>query len=201
MALLNPYCQVTDVRDQLGDADAKLDATLIERAINATSRAIERYCGGRRFWQDPVPVTRRFTAACPGVLDVADVSTLEGLLVEIDPAASGSWTTLNTADYHLEPLDADADGDAHAWWTIVVDAGPCLPASTRPLVRVTAKWGWSAIPDDVTAAAVLKAVSLFKRKDAPFGVAGFGDFGVVRIGRYDPDVTALLQPFVRGAVA
>jgi hypothetical protein len=43
---------------------------------------------------------------------------------------------------------------------------------------------------------MLKAASLFKRKDAPFAVAGFSEFGAVRIGRNDPDVLELLGGYV-----
>jgi hypothetical protein len=61
---------------------------------------------------------------------------------------------------------------------------------------VTARWGWSAVPAAVKTATVLRAVNLFKRKDAPHGVAGFDGFGVVRL-RQDPDVMVLLQPYAR----
>lgn len=200
MALTNPYCQVADVRSQLGDDGDKLDQALIERAINAASRAVDRWCG-RRFWQDLAAAVRLYAADDPFTLSVADISTMDGLLVEVDQSASGTWTALDAADYHLEPLNADADGDAFAWWTLVVDNRRGLPISRRPLVRVTAQWGWSAIPDDVVEATIIKAVNLFKRKDAPFGVAGFADFGAVRIGRSDPDVVDLLRSFRRPVVA
>jgi hypothetical protein len=40
------------------------------------------------------------------------------------------------------------------------------------------------------------AEETFKLKDAPFGVAGFGDFGVVRV-RENPAVARLLAPYKR----
>lgn len=201
MPLRNPYCQITDIRDQLGDEGAKLDPDLIERAINATSRAIERHCG-RRFWADPTPIPRLYVATRPRALNVADISTTTNLMVETDRSAAGAWTALDTSAYHLEPLNADADGPAYAWRRIVIDAGPPFPVHPRrPLVCVTARWGWSALPDDIAEAAILKATSLFKRREAPFGVAGFGEFGAVRITRADPDVVELLEPYVPPAVA
>lgn len=66
-----------------------------------------------------------------------------------------------------------------------------------PTVQVTARFGWSAVPYQVNEATILKAASLFKRKDAPFGVAGFNEFGAVRITRKDPDVLELLSDFAR----
>jgi hypothetical protein len=41
----------------------------------------------------------------------------------------------------------------------------------------------------------------FKRYDSPLGVAGFGDIGVMRVSRVDPDVAALLEPYVKVRVA
>jgi hypothetical protein len=41
----------------------------------------------------------------------------------------------------------------------------------------------------------------FKRYDSPLGVAGFGDIGVMRVSRVDPDVAALLEPYVKLKVA
>jgi hypothetical protein len=204
MALTNPYCQVADVRSQLGDSASTLDTSLIEKAIAATSRAIDRYCN-RRFWQDPAPVTRLYTALDPCVVDVDDISTAAGMIVKVDTGGDGTYaTTWATTDYQLRPLNADADGGAFSWRQIAALGGktfPCCRYGGHPALQVTAQWGWSAIPDDVVEAAVLKSVSLFMRKDAPFGVAGFGDFGPVRITKRDPDVTDLLSPFQITAVA
>lgn len=198
MALTNPYCQVADVRSQLTDADAQLDQTMIEKAVGATSRAIDRYCG-RRFWRDPVPVTRLFDADHPHTLIVPDIAAAEGVVVELDTGQDGSFaSTLDAADYQLLPLNAAADGGAYSWWRITLVGGLRFqrPCRGRPGVRVTATWGWSQIPDEVVEAAVIKAVALFKSKDAPFGIAGFNDFGSVRISREDPRVMTLLAPYM-----
>jgi hypothetical protein len=64
-------------------------------------------------------------------------------------------------------------------------------------LQVTARWGWSSVPIEVYEACLLKAAALYKRRDSVQGVAGFGDFGVVRIGRSDPDVIDLLGPYRR----
>jgi hypothetical protein len=200
MALTNPYCEVADVRAQLTDTQSQLDEALIERAISATSRAIDRYTG-RRFWQDAAPVARVYDVVDPCAIDVDDISTDTGLVVKVDSGDGTFSTTLSAADYQLRPLNADADGGAFSWRQIAAVTTRFPISRSRPTVQVTARFGWSEIPDEVTEAAILKAVSLFKRKDAPFGVAGFAEFGAVRITRQDPDVVTLLAPFVLPAVA
>ena len=48
----------------------------------------------------------------------------------------------------------------------------------------------------VKQATVIQSSRLFKRLDSPLGVAGFGDLGAIRVGRYlDPDVEQLLMPY------
>lgn len=201
--MTNGYCAVEDVRSQLTDTGSQLDTAALERAINATSRAIDKYCG-RRFWKDAAPVARVFEASDPHVLSVNDIASAAGLLVEVDSSGDGAFaTTWASSDYQLKPLNADADGGAYSWSEIATAGGRCFPwfRNGRPGVRVTATWGWSEVPDQVVSAAILKAVGLFMRKDAPFGVAGFNEFGPVRITKRDLDVMDLLSPFIVAAVA
>lgn len=196
MTVTNGYCTVADLRGHLGDTGTALNATLLERAINATSRAIDRYCG-RRFWQDSAPVARLYAPDDPTIAWVEDISTTTGLVVATDPLGDGSFvTTWTAADYQLEPLNADRDG--WPWWRIVTVGAYLFPTTRRAGLRVTSQGGWAAIPDDVNQAALIRAANLFKRREAPFGVAGTNDFGVVRISRRgDPDVVDLLDPYVR----
>jgi len=200
MAIVNGYAAVQDIRDQLSDEGSKLSDTLLERSISATSRAVDKHCG-RRFWQDATASARLYNAVCYDSLDVHDISTQTGLIVETDAHNTGDWVVVDATTYHLEPLNADADMNAYAWWTVVSDSGAGFPVSRTPLVRVTAQWGWSEIPNEVTEATILKAIALFKRKDAPFGIAGFNDFGPVRLSRSDPDVTNLLRPYKKPVIA
>ena len=87
------------------------------------------------------------------------VAAADGLLIEVDHSGSGSWVALDPGSYRLEPLNADANGGAYAWWTIGANAEPGLPVSPRPLVRVTAHWGWSQVPDQVAEATVITPVA------------------------------------------
>lgn len=201
MPVVNGYCTVAELRDHLADASSTLDTDLLERAINASSRAIDRYCG-RRFWLDALVTTRTYTVTDPTVAFVDDIGTRTGLIVKTGTDGVTFDTTLTSTDYILEPRNADvvASGntvDAHAFWRISSLQGSLFTVdSLRPTLSVTAKFGWSSVPVDIVEATLLKATALFKRKDAPFGFSGFGDLGVVRVSRRDSDVMDLLDPFM-----
>lgn len=201
MAVTNGYASVDELREHFGDDPqaGQLPLAALERALNATSRAIDLHCG-RRFWQDPTPTVRRYPADDGEEVDVADISTTAGLIVATDPNLDGSWsTTWAASDYQLEPLDVDLEHpEAYAWTRLVAIADRTWPVHGRRVtVRVTARHGWSAIPPGVNEACILRAAAIFKRREAVFGVAGLNGFGEVRITRKDPDVIDLLHNFVR----
>jgi hypothetical protein len=198
MAVTAGYCTVAQLREHFGDEGNNLTAALLERAINATSRAIDTYTG-RRFWQDAAVQSKVYRCDDGYEAEVDDISTTTGLIVASDTTGDGSYaTTWASSDYQLETLNADTESAAHAWWRIVAVGNNLFPIhARRTTLRVTAKFGWSEIPPAVEEACILRAANLFKRKEATFGVAGFGEFGVVRIGRNDPDVVALLGDFIK----
>jgi hypothetical protein len=197
VTVVNGYCTTDQIRAELSDDGQRLPVNLLEKAVNAASRAVDRWTG-RRFWQDASPVVRRYRPTSPEVAYIHDVSTTDGLLVEtgsgIDWTNATAWTL--DADYELGPENADADGGAYAWWRLTPVSGRYfLTGYRQTTLRVTARWGWSEVPDQVVEATILRAVAIFKRKDAVYGVADFGEFGPVRITRADPDVMDLLRPF------
>lgn len=72
----------------------------------------------------------------------------------------------------------------------------CLAATVElvdlrlgPWVIPTDPW-----PANVEEAVLLQAARLYKRRNSPEGVTGFGDLGVVRITALDPDIDQLLGP-------
>ena len=48
------------------------------------------------------------------------------------------------------------------------------------------------VPDNLREAVLLQTARQFRRRLSPEGVAGFGDFGAVRVSRVDPDVEQLI---------
>ena len=129
------------------------------------------------------------------------ISTLTGLIVKIDTDYDGTFETTLTidTDFILEPLNALTEVPAWPYTEIVLVANYAFPTGRRAGAQVTAKFGWPAIPDDVTMANALLAHDLFKSKDAPFGVAGATDFGVLRI-KQNSTIMALLEGFRKVSV-
>jgi hypothetical protein len=198
------YVSSAELLEQFGATAADVDVARIEAECKAASRAVDRWCR-RRFWQNTAPVARRFTPDTSFCCFVRDIASTTGLVVATDDTGTGTFSTVWLASsFQLEPLDADADGGAYCWTRLrSVDgqAFPWLPYG-RPGVRVTARWGWSQVPDPVRDATRLLATRLYLRKDVPFGnEGGFSEMGPVRIVASDPDMTRLLKPFRKTVVA
>ena len=201
--MTNAYCEVADLRALFADAGSVSDLAVVERAINSASRAIDRYCG-RFFYLEAATSTRVYRPTEPDIAWVDDIGSLDGLVIRTDTNGDGTWaTTLDSDEYLLEPLNANVVGagstvQPHAWWRIVPLDTRYFPVSaSRVTLQVTAKFGWSAVPDEIGEACLLKAAGLYKRKDSPHGVMGFDGFGAVRVTRQDPDVIALLRPYMK----
>lgn len=197
----NPgYIDQQSLKEYLG-INAAINEWQLDQAIKAASRAIDNYCG-RRFWLDNAVVTRTFAATGSTVLSLPDgIGSTTDLVVKTDTTADGTFaTTWAATDYQLLPVNAPyAFPEPEPWTEIQATGSLTFPAGTqaRPnAVQITAQWGWPSIPDPVVSACLIKASRLYHRKDSPQGVAGFGDFGPVRLSRSeDGDVVDLLNPY------
>jgi hypothetical protein len=200
LLVLKAYSTLAALKSYLGISVATYDAQLTS-ALNAASRSIDNYCG-RRFWIDASVVTRTFPGGGATLLDLPDgIGSTTGLVIKTDTAADGTFaTTWAATDYQLLPVNAPyAFPEAEPWTQIQATGSLTFPSGTsaRPnAVQITAKWGWPAVPDPVIQACFIKSSRLFHRKDSPQGIAGFGEFGPVRLSRTeDADVEALLNPY------
>jgi hypothetical protein len=207
MSVVNGYCSVAELRNHLRDDGTKLNDSSLEKAISAASRAIDDHCD-RTFWLDSGVAERTYVVTDRQVAFVDDIGSRTGLVVKTGTDGATFPTTLTVGtDFILEPRNADkfagATGPAFAFWQIrLIGYRVFLGAGYPwPTLSVTARHGWSAVPDEVNQACILKAAALFKRKDAPFGIAGVNDFGPVRITRADPDVIDMLATYAPSGFA
>lgn len=196
MAITNGYASLNDVKAALRISD-NVDDSLLEMAIESASRMIDGHAG--RYFYSSGTATRIYAADDALICQTDDIAGTAITLVT-DPDADGTWAdTWEIGDYQLEPVNGVVDGLTTPYTRIRATGDYNFPTSSgEALVKVTAVFGFSAIPIAIKQACVIQSSRIFKRLDSPLGVAGFGDMGAVRVSRYlDPDVEQLVAPFVK----
>lgn len=185
MADAERYAALADLQGMLTERPS-VSAPLL-RLLGSASTAVEDHCD-RVFTLDASASERTFRARLSDVVSVRDIASASGVTVSV--GAGSSWTALDADDW---------------WFPDVRDGRPLeevfsadrFTPDRRPTVKVSAVWGWPAVPGPVTESVLLLAARLYARRSSPTGVAGFGDFGVVRVTNADRDVESLLEPYVR----
>lgn len=203
------YASTAQIKAALRIQDT-VDDALINMAGSAASQLIDGYCQ-RSFGQ--TFGTRVYAPDTPFICQIDDLVAGSAVTINLSTNLDGVYsTTITTADYQLEPLNAVMDGvpwpatriravGGYLWgigdWNFYF-----LETPAKASVQVIGTFGWPAVPAVVQQAAVIQASRIFKRLDSPLGVAGFGDMGAIRVSRgLDPDVAQLLAPYVRERVA
>ncbi len=227
--ITNGYMTLAELKAVLRDTQTTYDA-LYERAIEAASREIDRYCG-TQFWKVASPTVRIFKPSFyeRNVLHTGDFANTTGLIVRTDEDDDGTFeTTWSGTEYQVEPLTPI---DGRPYNRIVSLGGREFPVpyyeyhrfrastyerdyrpSQRARVQITANWGWELVPPQVRMACQILAIDNFKSKDltgASAGVAELstGQFGGLRFNgikvgtRFNPLAEALLMGFRTPAFA
>lgn len=199
MPITNGYATLAEAKARLGiPVGDTADDSVLEAVIEAASRSVDRYTG-RRFYQ-VASSARYFTAANAVSVLVDDYVSVSEVATDLN--LDRTWSNVITlSDLEATPLNAAAYGEPFTAIRLKPLASESLELD-RDAVKVTAVWGWPAIPDAVNEATLLLTSRLFRRKDAPFGISGGGEVGTsVAIRASDPDITSLLDPYRRLAVA
>jgi|DEB3_MinimDraft_2_1074329.scaffolds.fasta_scaffold07643_2 hypothetical protein len=186
------YADLSALSTRLGFSDS-LDDGLLAAALTSAEAAIDSWC--RRTFVVPAAVSTRTFLPWGQDLVVDDIATTVGLIVVDDTA------TLDNADLVLDPPNGvGPDGrDGWPYWRIrYADGSWWTRDANRRTVSVTAKFGWAAVPVAVKEATLVLASDLFHAKDTRLGVAGFGEFGIIRI-RENGLLQSLLANYVRPA--
>ena len=193
MSLTNAYCTLNQVKASLRiPVSDTVDDALLTLAINAASRDIDQ-ATERQFFS--ASATRIYTPRDSYITDTDDIVSITS--IKTSTAADSIFDTTWTAtDYQLEPLNGIAGGMAVPFNSIRAVGDFTFPISGQEAtVQVTGVFGFSAVPVAIEQATVLLASRIFKRNDSPGGVMGFGDIGVVRVSRIDPDIDRLIMPY------
>lgn len=187
------------------------DDDRLEVAADAATQMIQAFCD-RYFFSSTTATTRVYVASTPWLVEVDDVATTTALVVRSDEDEDGVFeTTWAATDFQLEPLNGQLSGLDWPFTRLRAIRSREWPIDgPQALVQITARFGWRTdnptaaatyIPHPVEQAAQIQAVSLYKSADAPLGIAGFGDIGIMRLRQaMHPVAAALLAPYRRDPV-
>jgi hypothetical protein len=179
VAIGDPYLQLADLKGYLSMQDDSRFDDQLTSAIASISTEINKHCN-RQFGRAETATFRNFQVRNSTYVEVADFWTdPEEIQLSTTPGATG--TVISLADCILEPLDGIVD-DEPGWPRWIVKPVPgrfsLVPGT---YLRMKTKWGWEAVPDDVTQSSKIMAGATFQIKDAPFGVAGSDQWGTIRV--------------------
>lgn len=167
-------------------------------ALAAAHRAIYTHCG-RTFSlvaSDATATARTFRPRSP-----RDKRLLIHDCIEISTVVESSATLTVLVDFVPEPLNGlDDAGQAVPFDGLTRYAGYWYYDDNLPTVTVTAKWGYATVANGVPPGAVeackLLAKDLVGARDLTGDIAGFSEFGAVRI-RQNSTIADLLEPLRR----
>ena len=186
----------------LGSSDT-VDDFELHMACFSASREIEQYC--QRVFYRTQEEARTFEPfgmyglRLPEFNDLVSVTTLK-----TDGSGDGTYeTTWASTDYQLLPLNPTAAPEQKPYTRVkaLTRTFPLTysPSARRDTVQITGVYGWPQVPLAVKQATLVLAAETFKLKDAPFGVASWGEFGPMRV-RDNPKVAKIAGPYQRNAV-
>lgn len=175
-----------EVEDDTEYDDAEIDSTLA-----AITTGINDVCG-RSFWRDEVASTRYFVPDGPSMLRFDDFYTLTDFAVTVD---GGAWTA--ASNFRLMPANGIVNGEPWPYHWLETRIGNRLSLGYD--VAMTARWGWAAVPGPVKQACKIVTADTLGLREAKFGVAGFGQYGAVRV-RGNAIAMGMLDQYIRQPV-
>lgn len=193
MAITNGYCTLNELKASLRiPVSDTVDDDLLELAIESASRDIDQAC--ERFFYSTT-ATRIFTPRDSLNCETDDLVSVT--TIKTSSSADGVFdTTWTSSDYQLMPLNGIAGGMQVPYDLLYAVGDYTFPMSGQEAtVQVNGTFGFSSVPTAIKQATVLLSARIFKRNDSPGGVMGFGDLGIIRVGRMDPDIDRLIQPY------
>lgn len=198
MAIGDSYLSLAAFKARLGIATGDRDVSL-QAALDAASRVIDGFCG-RSFGRSATatvryyPTTRRnprFSEYAYGsALHVEDLVSVSELAIDV---GGRTWATiLDPTDYALYSTWDEAIGGPYDLIGMVSPIGwPYGPDA----VKITAIWGWPAVPAAIEYATYLLANRNQALDKSPFGATGAGELGA------GLNMTNALAPLIKETLA
>lgn len=209
MSIGDPYATVDDLKSYLGPAFLKNAANgqqdlALGWALRSASKKINKHCE-RQFNLADAPSDRVYSPNEDDMryVDVDDFVLTDDFNLQTDPSGTGDFEVQWTSglDYELLPLNGVVGGEpGWPYNQIHAVAGvwfPLVQYRRDGTVKLTALWGWAAVPDEVHQATLIMAHQVFKSAEAPFGVAGFSSMGAAVKVRDNPLVCGMLEAYQR----
>lgn len=192
VAALKAYVRIP-ILDTQDDVQLALAVTAASRAVdNATNRQFGLVAApeARYYTADYDSCERRYT------VEIDDLMVVTGASISADGSGDGVYD-IPVSTYSLKPVNAASKGKPYTQLWIGTDVS--IPYRGADGVQVTARWGWTDVPDTVEQATLIQASRFFTRREAPFGIAGSPDSGseMRLLARVDPDVQLMLQSYYR----
>lgn len=211
------YCSMEELKSRLGitpgDPGFNDDDYEIQLAIQTVTDWVTTYCG-RHFYQ--ITEARTFRPRSRWNLEIDDIVTVTSTDLDYDGDGIYEVHWTENTDYQLlryshryNSHDMGLERPRNELQVLMASSGqpnagggqwlPWLwPFTRQDRVKITGTWGWPAVPPNVTQASLILAADLFKAKDAPWGVAGIGDLGMVKV-QSNPWVVELLRSYINMA--
>jgi len=190
------YATPEELKSRIGQGGTTDDFEIL-LACQGASREVDNICG-RYFWR--ATDTRTYVPDTPWKTKIDDVVSVTTLKIDRDGDGVYEESWVQGTDYRLTPYNPSSGGIAWPFTGFKVTGGSQLPPSVdgqaENIIQVAGVFGWPAVPADVKQAALLAATELLKMKDAPFGIAGISDLGIMQI-RGNQMIMRLLNGYVR----
>ena len=199
MSITNGYCTLAELKARLTiDTTDTQDDAILEACVEGASRQIDAFTG-TRFYTAGSEV-RYYTALDPLRVVVDDATSVTAVAQDLNLNRTYS-DTFTLSELDLMPDNYTALGKPVQQLALVPQA-PKTFITARRGIKVTGVFGYSSsTPPAVKQACLLLSAALFRRKDAPFGVAGGGEVGqAIQLAALDPQAKLLLMPYRRLAV-
>ena len=182
-----------DVPDDVNDAK-------LARVITAISREIDGYTG-TSFYDPGSDSTYYYTSRDGECVYIDPMTTVTSVATDDDLDRTWGTTWTLTTHYELWPYNTGGRGLPYVRIDRTPLSGYSFPTTPKG-VKVVGRRCYNAaatiatVLPDIKEVATLKAIRLFKRKDAPFGVLGPTEVGQVSvIPGFDPDEKRILDQY------